>query len=165
MARLLRVAAVLSALAPPAVVLAIEASTVAAAAPPTLVPLIGAWTGAGSIRLEGGQTETVKCKAYYTDRGANVGVALRCASSGAKIDLRATLEATGGKIGGSWEERQFNAAGSLTGAAVGNRLSLDLDGGGFKASVVVSTAATSQTLTISAQNGGFKSVTIAFARD
>jgi hypothetical protein len=160
-----RVTSFLAAIVVPAVVVAAGLSSVLAAAPPTLAPLVGAWTGAGSIRLQSGQTETVKCKVYYTDRGSNVGVALRCASSGAKIDLRATLEAAGGKITGTWEERQFNAAGSLTGAAAGNRLSIDMDGGGVKANVVVSTTGANQTLTISAENGGFKSVTIAFARD
>jgi hypothetical protein len=146
-------------------ILALPTVTAVAAAPSALAPLVGAWTGTGSIRLESGQSEAVKCKVYYTDRGAQVGVALRCASSGAKIDLRATLNSAGAKISGTWEERQFNAAGLLTGTANGSRLMLDMDGGGIKANVLVATNGANQTLTISADNGGFRNVNIAFARD
>jgi hypothetical protein len=136
-----------------------------AAPPPTLAPLVGAWTGSGSIRLENGQTEAVRCKAYYTDKGTTLGVALRCASAGSKIDLRATIGAAGSKVSGTWEERQFNAAGSLDGLVSGNKLSLDMDGGGLKANVVVATTGASQTVSITSAAGTFRAVNIAFARD
>jgi hypothetical protein len=131
----------------------------------TFTPMIGTWAGNGTIKLENGQTEAVKCKAYYTDKAPGLGVAVRCASSASKIDLRATLATAGAKVTGTWEERQFNAGGSLTGAAVGNKLSLDMDGGGLKALVVVATTGASQTLSITADAGGFRSVSIAFARE
>jgi hypothetical protein len=145
--------------------LVLVATSSVAAAPASLAPLVGNWTGTGTIKLTSGQSEAVKCKVYYTDRGANVGVALRCASSGAKIDLRATLLPVGANISGTWEERQFNAAGSLVGGVSGNRMTLEMEGGGIKANVIVATSGANQTLTIMADNGGFKSVSIAFARE
>lgn len=140
-------------------------AAVARAAPAPLASLIGTWSGNGSIRLENGQTEAVRCKAFYTDKGPSLGVALRCASAGAKIDLRATLGTAGSKVTGTWEERQFNAAGSLDGLISGNKLSLDIDGGGLKATIVVSTTGSNQNLTITTATGTFRAVTIAFARE
>ena len=57
-------------------------------------------------------------RAFYTtkDDGAGLGLAIRCASTSNKIELRATLIYSGGKISGKWEERQFNAGGSVTGS-------------------------------------------------
>jgi hypothetical protein len=136
-----------------------------AAAPPALAPLVGTWSGSGSVRLESGQSEAVRCRAYYTDKGSDLGVALRCASAASKIDLRATLSAASNRVSGTWEERQFNASGSLSGTVAGNRMSLDMDGGGLKASVVVSTTGANQTLSITTLSGNFRSVTVAFARD
>ena len=70
-----------------------------------------------------------------------MGLALRCASSGSKIDLSAQLVSDGQRVSGTWEERQFNAAGSMTGTQAGGKLALVLDGGGLKASVTVTAQA------------------------
>jgi hypothetical protein len=42
--------------------------------------------------------------------------------------LRARLRETNGKISGTWEERTFNAAGNVYGAARNGRLNLSIDG-------------------------------------
>ena len=93
--------------------------------------LSGAWTGAGQIRLEGGKTERVTCKAYYTpkDAGAAIGIALRCASTSYSIDLRSNLESVNGRVTGSWEERMFNATGNVTGRASTGNVSVASSGG------------------------------------
>ena len=65
------------------------------------------------MRLEGGRTENLRCRASYTgrNRGNGLGISLRCASAASKVDLHASLTASGSRISGSWEEREFNAAG------------------------------------------------------
>ncbi len=137
----------------------------AAADQGALAALLGTWSGAGQVRLDNGNAEAVKCKAFYVDKAPGVGVALRCASSGSKIDLRATIALNGSELSGNWEERQFNAAGSVTGTSIGNRLSLLIDGGGLKASMAVTTVGARQTLAVASETGGFRGLTVTLARD
>ena len=71
--------------------------------------LTGTWSGGGQVRLEGGKTERISCKAYYTPRdgGTGVGIALRCASTSYSINLRSVLASSSGKVTGTWEEQTF----------------------------------------------------------
>jgi hypothetical protein len=69
--------------------------------------LSGSWAGAGQVRFSSGNTEALRCRAYYTpkDSGTSVGLSIRCASQSNKIELRANLNYQSGKVTGSWEER------------------------------------------------------------
>ena len=63
--------------------------------------LNGSWTGSGQIRLANGESEALKCKAYYTPKdGTGLGLAIRCASASNKIDLRANLVSQSGRVSG-----------------------------------------------------------------
>lgn len=134
------------------------------------LPLIGTWSGSGQVRLDDGRGEQIKCKAYYTDRSAehglvSLGLALKCASGGSKIDLRAQVHADGSRLVGKWEERQFNAVGSIAGTATGNKLSMMLDGGGLKAEVVVTTSGATQSFSITSDAGMVRGAQISLARE
>lgn len=141
-------------------------TSAAAAAENPFPSLTGSWSGSGHVRLANGQTEALKCKAYYTSKsgGSGLGLAIRCASASNKIDMRASLEYSGGSVSGSWEERSFNAAGNVTGKASGNRLSLSINGGGLTGSMSVTTSGTSQSVNISTEGVGFKGVSIDLSR-
>jgi hypothetical protein len=93
--------------------------------------LVGAWSGNGKIRLEGGKSEAIKCKAYYTAKagGAGLSLAIRCASaSSSKIEMRATIDFNGSKASGNWEERTYNATGDVAGSAGDGKMSLAISG-------------------------------------
>ena len=128
--------------------------------------LNGAWTGAGQIRLEGGKTERVTCKAFYTpkDAGAGIGIALRCASTSYSIDLRSNLESVNGRVTGSWEERTFNAAGNVTGRASNGNVSVAISGGGLSGSMSVSFGGTSQQVSITTSGTALKGVSISLSK-
>jgi hypothetical protein len=129
--------------------------------------LTGAWAGTGQARLEGGRTEAMKCKAYYTDRsgGSGLGISLRCAgAASSNIDLKATLSASGSRVSGSWEERQYNTGGSVTGQVNGNRISVAIDGGGLNGTMTVTTNGRSQSVQISAEGVAFRGMSIAMSR-
>jgi len=128
--------------------------------------LEGNWSGSGQIRLDGGQTERLKCTAYYRhkDGGAGLSIAIRCASQNNKIELRASIINQGGKLSGSWEERTFNAAGEVTGQASDNRISLSITGGGLSGSMVVSFSPSSQRVSITTEGTGLKGVNINLSR-
>ena len=116
----------------PAVAAAVFLSGLAPARAEGPIPsLVGAWSGNGKIRLEGGKTEVIKCRAYYTSKsgGAGLSLAIRCASaSSSKIEMRATLEFSGSKASGSWEERTYNANGDVNGSAADGKLTLAITG-------------------------------------
>jgi hypothetical protein len=129
--------------------------------------LTGTWTGSGQVRLEDGKTEGLKCKAYYTPKsgGSGLGLALRCASASNKIELRASLSSAGGRVSGDWEERSFNAAGTVTGQATADSIRLSIAGGGFTGSMVVKTSGGSQSISVAAQGSALKGVNITLKRD
>ena len=129
--------------------------------------LTGSWTGSGKVRLEDGKTEGLKCKAYYTPKsgGAALGLALRCASASNKIELRASLSSAGGRVSGDWEERSFNASGTVSGQASGDSIRLSINGGGFSGSMVVKTSGASQSISVAAQGSALRGVNITLKRD
>jgi hypothetical protein len=139
---------------------------VAAAAGP-FDALGGTWSGAGNIRLEDGRSEGLKCKAYYSPRsgGASMGLALRCASASNKIELRATLNSTGSRIAGNWEERTFNVTGSASGQASGNTIKLAIDAGVVAGQMSVVTNGASQTISVKTDGAALKGVQINLHRD
>jgi hypothetical protein len=127
--------------------------------------LVGNWSGTGEAKLDGGKSETMRCKAYYTGQADNgLGLAIRCANASAKIDLRASLTYSGGSVGGSWEERTYNAVGTVAGKAAANKVNLAIVGGGLKASMVVAIASSSHTVTIVTDAPGLKGVNISLTR-
>jgi hypothetical protein len=128
--------------------------------------LNGAWTGGGQVRLEGGKTERISCKAYYTPRdgGSGVGIALRCASTSYTINLRSTIASSGGKVTGSWEEQTFNASGDVSGRASPGNLAVSINGGGISGSMSVSFGGATQQVSINTSGTALKGVSISLSR-
>lgn len=137
-----------------------------AAAESPFASLAGTWSGAGQIKLDGGKTENIRCKAYYTTNtgGAGLGMAIRCASASNKIEMRAQLSYADGKIAGDWEERTFNATGKVVGKAAANNMSLVIDGGGLNGSMSVRLGETSQLVSISTTGSAFRGLNLSLTR-
>ena len=126
----------------------------------------GAWSGGGQVRFENGRSESIRCTAYYTpkDGGAALSLAIRCGnSSGTKIELRGNLSSRGSQVSGSWEERNFNATGDVSGQASGNRISLSISGG-VTGSMSVNISGSSQAVSITTSGTGFKGLSINLSR-
>lgn len=128
--------------------------------------LNGAWTGGGQVRLEGGKTERISCKAYYTPRdgGTGIGIALRCASTTFSINLRSMLTSQDGRVSGTWEEQTFNATGNVTGRASPGSLSVSINGGGITASMSVSFGGTTQQVSINMSGTALQGVSISLSK-
>lgn len=127
--------------------------------------LEGSWSGAGRILLEGGNSERLSCRANYGQRdgGSRLSMSIRCASSSYKIELRASLASSSGAISGTWEERTFNAGGSVTGRVSGGALNLAFRGN-VDGSMAVSLGDRQQRVSITTNGGGFRGVTISLSR-
>lgn len=126
----------------------------------------GTWSGNARVVFSGGSSETLKCRAYYAprDQGAALGLAIRFASTSAKIELRSNLAHKNGAVSGKWEERSYNAAGDVQGHAATGRLMLHIAGGGLKGTMLVTTSGTSQSVTIRTDGVGFSNITIDLSR-
>ena len=129
--------------------------------------LDGTWSGSGRILLSDGKSEGLKCRAYYTpkDGGAEIGVALRCASASNKVELRANLVSAGGRVSGSWEERTFNASGTATGQTSPTQITLVINGGGFSGHMAVMTTGRSQVISVSTEGVALRGVSVNLQRD
>jgi hypothetical protein len=133
------------------------------ASPSPFDTLLGSWGGTGEIRLDKGRQERIKCNAYYTGGGAELGLAIRCQSQTYKIEIRSKLSYSGGRLSGNWEERTFNASGSATGTATPNKISLAIRGG-VTGSMLVSFTKSTQSVTISTQGIALQGVRITLGR-
>jgi hypothetical protein len=113
----------------------------AAQAASPFTALGGTWSGSGQIRLEQGRSEAIRCMANYVPRsgGTSMGLSLRCASPSNRIELRASLSLSGSRVSGSWEERNFNVAGSVSGQASDGTLRLSFSGS-ISGSMLVTTS-------------------------
>jgi hypothetical protein len=124
--------------------------------------LIGSWRGRGELKLDDGKSERLACLAFYTQReaGKNLGLAIKCSSASYTIELRSQLTSDGSTITGTWEERTFNASGSVTGKSTSNTIELTIVGGGFLGSMKVSTNGSSQSVVVDTSGNTLKGVSI-----
>jgi hypothetical protein len=126
--------------------------------------LAGFWSGSGQFRLDNGRSEAIRCSASYAPRGGtSMALSLRCASPSNRIELRASLVSRGDRLTGTWEERSYNASGSVSGVASGSSLRLAISGSlsGF---MVVTTHGGTQSISVRTDTGGLKGVNISLRR-
>jgi hypothetical protein len=141
------------------------ASSLPAGAASPFAGLSGSWSGRGEIRLENDRSEAIRCRAHYDPRGGSaLGLDLRCASAGNRIELRASLRSRGSRVFGTWEERSYNTAGSVSGRASGNTLRLSINGGGLSGFMRVTTIGRSQSISVRTDGTGLRGVSIRLRR-
>jgi hypothetical protein len=79
--------------------------------------LAGRWTGEGMLGLKDSPPERVKCRATYfvESAGDEVKQAIRCATSGGKIEVLSNVKDEAGKLTGHWMETTHDLEGDLNG--------------------------------------------------
>ena len=145
--------------------LGIASAAAPATAQTALSGLAGNWSGGGQIRLQDGRSERISCRAFYTPRdgGSSMGLALRCASTSYKIEFRSSIQLNGSRVSGTWEERSFNAGGSVSGSASNGALDMAFSGT-LSGSMSVSYGPSSQRVSINTGGGGVSSVSLSLSR-
>jgi hypothetical protein len=127
--------------------------------------LVGTWTGKGTARLEGGKSEKLTCKGYYSGSGGSeLKLNIICANPSTKVELRSVLKYANGRVTGTWEERNYNQTGTITGSADESKLKLSIGGGGLTGSLSVSIGGETQSVSLSTNGSALKGVSINFAR-
>ncbi len=125
----------------------------------------GVWSGRGTISLEGGAREAIRCRATYAVRndGNALQQTLRCASDSYKIELTSNVVASG-KLTGTWSEATRNVSGDVEGTTSGGRFQVVVRAGTFSADLVLTTRGSSQSVVIRSEGGEFKGANITLTR-
>lgn len=126
----------------------------------------GVWSGKGTISLEGGAREAIRCRATYAVRndGNALAQTLRCASDSYKIELSSNVVANGSKLAGTWSESTRNVSGDVQGTTAGGRFQVVVSAGTFSADLVLTTRGNSQSVVIRSDGGEFKGANITLTR-
>jgi hypothetical protein len=127
--------------------------------------LAGVWSGAGTVTLDDGSTERIRCRATYAvgEGGAGLNQTLICASDSYKFDLRTNVIAEGDRISGSWSELSRNISGTIEGRGSHGLIQVVAAAAGFNANISLTTRGNRQSVVIRSE-GSFKGATITLAR-
>ena len=127
--------------------------------------LAGVWSGAGTITLDDGSSERVRCRASYAvgDGGKGLNQTLTCASDSYKFNLASNVTAQGGTLSGTWSESTRNVNGSLEGRGGNGTFQVVANGPGFSANISLATHGNRQTVLIKSE-GSFRLVSITLSR-
>jgi hypothetical protein len=126
-------------------------------------PMAGTWSGAGTVSLDDGSTERIRCRAKYAPIGPTMDMSLTCASDAYKFNLSANVQAQGNTITGTWSEASRNISGSLQGRGGGGSFEVVVSAAGFNANISLRTSGNKQTVTMRADSQ-FRGANISLSR-
>jgi len=127
--------------------------------------LAGVWSGAGSVTLDDGSNERIRCRATYAvgEGGNGLQQTLTCASDSYKFNLTSNIMAQGSAIAGTWSETSRNINGNIEGRASGGVIQVVASAPGFSANISLTTRGNKQSVVIRAETQ-FKGVSITLTR-
>ena len=122
--------------------------------------LFGAWSGSGQVRYQSGDTEGIRCTAYYTGGGQETRVGDPVQERVQRHRDPRRPDASGregvGHVGGA----HLRCIGWASGRIAASRLNLSISGGGFSGTMSVSYSGARQTVAITTQGIPMKSVNV-----
>jgi len=126
--------------------------------------LAGAWHGGGSVTLDDGSSERIRCRATYAPAGPSMEMTLTCASDAYKFNLEGRVMAeAGGAVSGSWSESSRNISGSLRGRGGNGSFEVVASTAGFNASIALATRGARQSISMRADSQ-FRNANITLSR-
>jgi hypothetical protein len=125
--------------------------------------MAGTWSGGGTVTLDDGSRERIRCRASYHVAGASMTMSLTCASDAYKFNLQANVVAEGSAVSGTWSETSRNISGALQGRGGGGNFQVTASTAGFNASIGLRTAGNKQSVTIAADSQ-FRGASIALSK-
>jgi hypothetical protein len=131
----------------------------------TFNSMAGKWAGGGTVMLEDGSSERIRCRSsdFVGGGGATLNLNLTCASDSYKFEFKASVAAEGGALSGSWNEATRGIAGSLQGRGGAGNFQAVAFTAGFNANISLRTAGNRQSISIRA-DGQFKGANISLSR-
>lgn len=127
----------------------------------------GDWTGTGTVTVDNGSKERLRCKAHYTVGGdGNTLVQnLTCASDSYKFNVVSNVRAEGNAISGSWSETSRGADGEIVGRVGPTQISAQVNGPGFSARIGIAARGGRQSVTISPTGTDISNVSVTMSKN
>jgi hypothetical protein len=127
--------------------------------------MAGNWSGGGTVTLDDGSSERLRCRSSYAvgAGGNGLNLSLICASDSYKFDLRSDVIADRGALSGSWSESSRGINGNLEGRGANGNFQVTASAPGFVANISLATRGARQSISIASQ-GAFRSASIALSR-
>ena len=114
--------------------------------------MAGTWAGSGTVTLDDGSSERIRCRASYKVAGASMEMVLTCASDAYRFNLLAAVVAQGGEVTGNWSETSRNVGGSIQGRGANGSFQVIAQAAGFSASIALKTTGTKQQIAMKADS-------------
>ena len=126
----------------------------------------GTWAGSGVITMASGSKENIRCRATYNvdPAGANLNIALRCASESYNFNLTSSLTHSDGAVTGIWNESTYAVGGTITGRGSPGRIQVRAEGTIVNALLAVTTRDNRQSVSIQSPGSPLADVAISMSR-
>ena len=126
----------------------------------------GNWTGAGTISIDNGTKERLRCRAHYDvgGGGSSLSQNLTCASDSYKFNVVSNVREEGGQISGSWSETSRGANGQISGRITPTQISAQVSGIGFTARIGIAARGGRQSVTISPTGTDISNVSVTMSK-
>jgi hypothetical protein len=127
--------------------------------------MAGNWSGGGTVTLDDGSTERIRCRASYAVGAGGNGLNqdLLCASDSYKFNLRSNVMAEGGSLSGTWSESSRGINGTLEGRGGNGNFRVLASAAGFNADISLTTRGNRQSVVITGE-GQFRAASISLSR-
>jgi len=127
--------------------------------------LAGVWSGGGTVTLDDGSTERIRCRATYAvgNGGNGLNQSLTCASDSYRFNLASNVIASGGSLSGTWSESSRGITGSLEGRGGNGNFQVIASAPGFNASISLMTRGNKQSVVIRSESQ-FRAASISLSR-
>jgi hypothetical protein len=127
--------------------------------------MAGVWSGGGTVTLDDGSTERIRCRATYAvgSGGNGLNQSLTCASDSYRFNLSSNVIASGGSLSGTWSESSRGITGSLEGRGSNGNFQVIASAPGFNANISLRTSGNRQSVVIRAESQ-FRGASISLSR-
>jgi hypothetical protein len=127
--------------------------------------MAGSWSGGGTVTLDDGSTERIRCRATYAvgEGGAGLNQTLTCASDSYKFNLASNVVDRGGALSGTWSESSRGVSGTLAGHGSNGSFQVVASAPGFTANITLTTRGNKQSVMIRSESA-FRAAAISLSR-
>src|SRR6202022_376910 len=103
--------------------------------------MAGSWSGGGTVTLDDGSSERIRCRATYAVGAGGTGLnqSLTCARASSRFILSSNVVAQGGALSGTWSESSRGVSGNLEGRGSNGNFQVVASAPGFTANLSLAT--------------------------